>query len=213
MAGEIGRVIKKLREAARLRQADLSKACNVKQPNLSRIEKGHCDPRHGTLARIAEALGTTVEAIETEAARRAAAASWAGAGEAAPTVPVPVFDTAGGYGIDFDDTGNPAGSPAMVIHVPVEGAPCFACRVHGESMSQRGEGFEPGSIVVFARVRPANGDFAFVRARSACVFKQVFFEEGAVRLVPVNRAHHEQRVATQDVLDMWKLVLHLRAFR
>ncbi len=222
MAGEIGKVIKRLREGARLRQSDLSKACNVKQPNLSRIEKGHCEPRHSTLSRIAEALGTTVEAIEMEAAKLAAMTTWplprpASGDEVAAgglkTMTVPVFDTSAGYNIDFDDGGHPVGLSDMVVQVPLVDVPCFACRVNGDSMSARGgDGFSAGDIVIFAQRPPRSGDYAFVRAGDGSSFKQVFFEAGEVRLVPLNRAHEEARLPTREVTQMWKLVQHLRLY-
>jgi SOS-response transcriptional repressor LexA len=222
MAGEIGKVIKRLREQARLRQSDLSKACNVKQPNLSRIEKGHCEPRHSTLSRIAEALGTSVEAIEMEAAKLAAMTTWplprpASGDELGPgglkTMTVPVFDTSAGYSIDFDDGGHPVGLSDMVVQVPLVDVPCFACRVYGDSMAAPGgEVFTAGDIVIFAQRPPRSGDFAFVRTPDASTFKQVFFEAGEVRLVPLNRAYEEARAPTKGILQMWKLVQHLRMF-
>jgi phage repressor protein C with HTH and peptisase S24 domain len=222
MAGEIGKVIKKLREQARLRQSDLSRACNVKQPNLSRIEKGHCEPRHSTLSRIAEALGTTVEAIEMEAAKLAAMTTWPlprpGAGDdvaagGLKTMTVPVFDTSAGYSIDFDEGGHPVGLSDMIVQVPLVDVPCFACRVYGDSMTAPGgDTFTPGDIVVFAQRPPRSGDFAFVRAGDLSAFKQVFFEAGEVRLVPLNRSHEENRVPSKQILQMWKLVQHLKLF-
>jgi phage repressor protein C with HTH and peptisase S24 domain len=222
MAGEIGRVIKRLREQSRKRQSDLSKDCNVKQPNLSRIEKGHCEPRHATLARIAEALGTSVEVIEAEAAKLAAMTTWplprpgsaderGGAG--VKTMTVPVFDTSAGYGVDFDAAGRPVGLGDLVLQVPLVDVPCFACRVSGDSMSPRaGEGFAAGDILVFAQRAPRSGDFAFARTRAAATFRQVFFEAGEVRLVPLNRSYEELRVASREIVQMWKLVQHLRLF-
>jgi DNA-binding XRE family transcriptional regulator len=222
MAGEIGKVIKKLREQARLRQSDLSKACNVKQPNLSRIEKGHCEPRHSTLARIAEALGTSVEAIEMEAAKLAAMTTWplprpASGDDLGPaglkTMTVPVFDTSAGYSVDFDEGGHPVGHSDMIVQVPLIDVPCFACRVYGDAMTFTGsDSFAAGDIVIFAQRPPRSGDFAFVRTPQSSAFKQVFFEAGEVRLVPLNRAHEEQRVPTSNIAQMWKLVQHMRLF-
>ncbi len=222
MAGEIGKVIKKLREQARLRQSDLSRACSVKQPNLSRIEKGHCEPRHTTLARVAEALGTSVEAIEMEAAKLAAMTTWPLPRPASgddlgsanlKTMTVPVFDTSAGYSVEFDEGGHPVGLSDMIVQVPLVDVPCFACRVHGDAMTSPGnDGFTAGDIVIFAQRPPRSGDFAFVRTPGASAFKQVFFEAGEVRLVPLNRAHEEQRVPTRNIAQMWKLVQHMRLF-
>lgn len=219
MAGEIGRVIKRLREQAHLRQADLAKQCNVKQPNLSRIEKGRSEPRHATLERIAEALGTTVDAVEAEAARFSsmswpqAAARGSGGAAGLHTMPVPVFDTAGGYAIEFDPAGLPVSRSDQRIEVPFLDAPCFAFRVSGDSMIGPGrDSFAPGDIVVVAQRQPRSGDFAFVRAPEGNSFKQVFFEADGVRLVPLNRAHQEKRVAPGEVAAMWKLVMHVRLF-
>jgi len=223
MAGEIGRVIKKLREQAHLRQADLSKACGVKQPNLSRIEKGHCDPRHATLSRIAEALGTTVEAIEIESARLVSL-SWpmprlvvGQASNLGPTglktMVIPVFDTSAGYNVDFDDGSHPVGVSDMNLEVPLVDVPCFACRVYGDSMVGNGkESFAHGDIVVFAQRQPRNGDFAFIRTRDLSTFKQVFFEAGGVRLVPLNRSYEEKVVNAKDITQAWKLVQHVHLY-
>ena len=220
MAGEIGRVIKRLREQSRKRQSDLSKDCNVKQPNLSQIETGRCEPRHATLARVAEALGTSVEAIEAEAARLAAMTTWPvggsgpggeGAAAGVRTMTLPVFAAAAGYALDFDESGRPRGPGELVVQLPLVDVPCFACRVAGDAMlGHGGEGFAPGDILVFAQRPPRSGDFAFVRTRAAASFKQIFFEAGEVRLVPLNRAHEELRVPAREVLQMWKLVQHLR---
>ena len=222
MGGEIGRVIKKLREQARMRQSDLSRACNVKQPNLSRIEKGHCEPRHGTLARIAEALGTSVDAIEIESAKLAAMTTWPlprpiGSEESSSggmkTMTVPVFDTSAGYSIDFDDGGHPVGLSDMVVQVPLVDVPCFACKVYGDAMIWPGnEQFNPGDIVIFAQRPPRSGDCAYVRTRDRGAFRQIFFEAGEVRLVPLNRSYEEHRVTTREISQMWKLVQHLRLF-
>jgi len=222
MGSEIGRVIKKLRETAHLRQADLSKSCGVKQPNLSRIEKGHCEPRHSTLSRIAEALGTTVEIIETEASRLASL-SWppprqpmihAGTPPAGvKTMAIPVFDTSAGYAVDFDDGSHPMGVSDMSIEVPLVDVPCFACRVYGDSMVGTGrDSFPGGDIVVFAKRQPRNGDYAFIRTRDLSTFKQVYFEPQGVRLVPLNRAYEEKVIPTKDLVQAWKLVQHVRIF-
>jgi transcriptional regulator with XRE-family HTH domain len=216
MAGEIGRVLKRLRERARLRQADLSKACGVKQPNLSRIEKGRCEPRHSTLLRIAEALGTSVEAIEAEAARLASTAWTAdvrAGGAEVRTMAVPVFDAPDGGAPAFDADGRPQGAPVMSLELPLVAGRVFACRVRGDAMSAGGrEGFADGDIAVFAQVPPRNGDFAFVRTAESAAFRQVYFEAQGLRLVPVNRAYEERSIASGDVLQSWKLVQHLRAF-
>jgi len=222
MGAEIGRVVKKFRDLAHLRQADLSKTCGVKQPNLSRIEKGHCEPRHSTLARIAEALGTTVEVIETEASRLASL-SWppqrqpmVHAGTPAPgmkTMVIPVFDTSAGYAVDFDDGSHPMGVSDMNLEVPLVDVPCFACRVYGDSMVGGGrDSFPNGAIVVFAQRQPRNGDYAFIRTRELSTFKQIYFEPQGVRLVPLNRAYEEKVVPTKDLLQAWKLVQQVQTF-
>jgi transcriptional regulator with XRE-family HTH domain len=221
VAGEIGRVIKRLREQAHLRQADLAKQCSVKQPNLSRIEKGRSEPRHATLERIAEALGSTVESIEAEAARlssvswpqQAAARGGGGGAAGLRTMLVPVFDTAAGYTIEFDSAGLPVVGAEQRIEVPLIDVPCFACRVSGDSMVGHGrDSFVPGDVVVFAQRGPRNGDFAYVRLQDGSCFKQVFFEAAGVRLVPLNRAYEERRIAAGEVAAMWKLVQHVRTF-
>ncbi len=217
----IGKGVKKLREQAGMRQSDLAKACNVKQPNLSRIEKGHCIPRHDTLMRIAEALDTSVETINGEASRLATLNSWpmgqpnrkGPSGQQINVMSIPVFDTTMSYSIEFDRGGRPLGVSNMVLQLPALEAPCFACRVCGDAMhSGAGEGFETGDIVVFARQRPRGGNFAFVRAGGFAYFRQIFYDADEMRLVPLNRKHEEVRIPSSEIEESWKLVQHLRFF-
>jgi DNA-binding XRE family transcriptional regulator len=55
------------REQAGMTQAELAVVLGIKQPNIARWETGERLPRVDTAVRLAKALGTTVEAIWTEA--------------------------------------------------------------------------------------------------------------------------------------------------
>ena len=68
------------------------------------------------------------------------------------------------------------------------------------------------TATVFAQRPPRSGDYAFVRTEEMSTFKQVFFEAGQVRLVPLNRSYEEARVPTREIIQMWKLVQHVRLF-
>ncbi|HOX08549.1 MAG TPA: XRE family transcriptional regulator [Planctomycetota bacterium] len=214
MAGEIGRVIKRLREKARLRQSDLSSACGVKQPNLSRIEKGRCEPRRATLERIAEALGTTVEGIEADV-NLLASGAWhsRAAGEAAeaPTVTIPVLNLPASGPLEVGTAGLPIVPIEMRVELPAAGAPAFACRIRGDSMASAGrDNFADGDLAALALSQPRGGDFALVQTRDGACLRQIFFEAQGMRLVPLNRSYEERLLPLAEVLRTWKLVQHLR---
>ena len=57
----IGRVVKRLREAKGLTQAELAKKAKVTQPYITMLESGHRkEPSLATLRRLAKALGVPV---------------------------------------------------------------------------------------------------------------------------------------------------------
>ena len=222
-----GRVICALRKEKKMRQSELASLTGLKQPNLSRIENGLVEPRQATLEKIGRALGVEVSELFSEKRLLELEAKWghgivvAGASDEgsavrpSKTISVPVFETSAGYDIAFDEHNRPCGFSEMSMNIPnMEGA-CYALRVYGDSMEPK-EGphtFHHGEIVVFAdRPSPKPGDYAFVKTSDLATFKQVFFDEESVRLVPLNRAYQEKVVRRSDIKHMWKLVLHLRHF-
>jgi DNA-binding XRE family transcriptional regulator len=65
-AGErrlVGASIRAVREGASLSQLELSKRSGVAQESLSRIETGHSDPRLGTLRRLAQGMGLSLNQL------------------------------------------------------------------------------------------------------------------------------------------------------
>lgn len=60
-AVRVGVEIKARREAAGLSQRQLAEIVGIRQPNIARLEAGDVLPTLGTLDRIADALGLTLE--------------------------------------------------------------------------------------------------------------------------------------------------------
>lgn len=60
-------VVRLLRTARGLSQADLAAACGISGGTLSNLERGHSQPTAGVLADLAAALGTSVEALTGDA--------------------------------------------------------------------------------------------------------------------------------------------------
>jgi len=60
-AVRVGLEVKARREAAGLSQRRLAEIVGIRQPNIARLEAGDVLPTLGTLDRIADALGLTLE--------------------------------------------------------------------------------------------------------------------------------------------------------
>jgi transcriptional regulator with XRE-family HTH domain len=63
MRTSLGRTLSSIRKLRGLTQAELAERLSVSQPIIARWENGKARPNEGSLTRIAEALGTTVEAL------------------------------------------------------------------------------------------------------------------------------------------------------
>lgn len=59
----VGRTLHKARIDKDWKQADLQAATGLSQKYLSQIENGHVDPRFSVIARIAKALGVSLDAL------------------------------------------------------------------------------------------------------------------------------------------------------
>jgi DNA-binding XRE family transcriptional regulator len=59
----VGARIRAVRESAGLSQLELSRRSGVAQESLSRIETGHSDPRLGTLRRMAQGMGLSLNQL------------------------------------------------------------------------------------------------------------------------------------------------------
>jgi len=223
----IGRIIYALRKGKGMRQSELASLTGLKQPNLSRIENGLVEPRRATLERIAKALDVDVSELFDE--RRLEElelklghsigfrpTSLRGAMKVPlKTVTIPVFETDAGYEIEFDENNEPTGRSEISVVLPVIEGKCFGVRVYGDSMEAKDgpDCFRHGEVVVFSdRPSPRPGDYAFIRTVEMATFKQVFFDEECVRMVPLNRAYQEKTVKRNGILRMWKLVRHIRHF-
>jgi DNA-binding XRE family transcriptional regulator len=59
----VGARIRVVRENARLSQLELSRRSGIAQESLSRIETGHSDPRLGTLRKLAQGMGLSLNQL------------------------------------------------------------------------------------------------------------------------------------------------------
>jgi len=233
MSFRIGQIIGALRKRKGLRQSDLAETSGLKQPNLSRIENGLVEPRRATLARVAEALGVELELLLDER-------SWPKLGLALPAAPgaqyltpaavpgerganvagelalqtVPLFSASAGKEIDFGDGDHPVGQSDVFMQIPGSPGARFATRIVGDSMESAsgGDSFREGDIAIFGEGEVRSGDFAFVRTASSSTFKQVFFEGKYLRLVPLNRAYQEKRIHRSEVVQLWRLLQHVKEY-
>ncbi len=124
--------------------------------------------------------------------------------------PIPLINkVAAGYPADFTDLDYPVGVADSYVMVPdVADAQAFAITVCGESMVPR---FREGDILVISPAAPVEGgDFCFVRidsgGQTSTTFKQVFFDDGNVRLVALNPAFQPQVYKREEVSGIFRAV-------
>jgi repressor LexA len=116
---------------------------------------------------------------------------------------------AAGYPADFTDLDYPAGVADSYVMVPDVADPqAFAIAVCGESMMPR---FHEGDILVVSPAAAVSGgDFCFVRidsgGQTSTTFKQVFFDDGNVRLVALNPAFQPQVFKREEVSGIFRAV-------
>jgi phage repressor protein C with HTH and peptisase S24 domain len=116
---------------------------------------------------------------------------------------------AAGYPADFTDLDYPVGVADRYVMVPDVADPqAFAIAVCGESMAPR---FREGDILVISpEATVTGGDFCFVRVvsggQTSTTFKQVFFENGSVRLVSLNPAFPPQVYTREEVSGLFRAV-------
>jgi DNA-binding XRE family transcriptional regulator len=63
-AAEVGARVRSARAEAGLTQAELAEKSGIRQSHISRIENGEHSATHKTLAKLAEAMGTSVEHLQ-----------------------------------------------------------------------------------------------------------------------------------------------------
>ncbi len=227
MQKHIGSMVYALRKEKGLRQSELASLTGIKQPNLSRIENGLVEPRQSTLEKIARALGVDLREMLDEhrmadiesklrwPARDQGVVVLGATDRPVRTIAVPVFESVAGYAVEFNADSKPMGHSEVTVTLPVIDGTCFGLKVYGDSMESRegADSFRHGEIVIFAdRPSPKPGDYAFVKTNDIATFKQIFFDEERVRLVPINRAYQERIVMRGEIRQMWKLVKHIRDF-
>ncbi len=121
---------------------------------------------------------------------------------------VPLINrVAAGYPRDFTDLNFPARVADEYVSCPDLSDPtAFAARVVGESMLPD---YQEGDVVVFSpAAEVVDGCDCFVRLEPdhACTFKRVFFDNGSLRLQPLNPKFPPQTVKRQEVAGMYRAV-------
>lgn len=125
---------------------------------------------------------------------------------------VPLINkVAAGYPSDFTDLDYPARVADEYIAAPdVSDPQAFAARVVGESMLPD---YHEGDIVVFSpAAKVTDGCDCFVRLepRHETTFKRVFFDNGHVRLQPLNPRFAPSVVPRDQVAGLYKAVLRIQ---
>ena len=134
---------------------------------------------------------------------------------------IPVLNrVAAGTAREHGDLNYPAGVADDYVPAPdLPDAPiksAFALRISGDSMAPD---YTEGEIIIVGPGDAADGDDCVVRLAEsenfATTFKRIFFERNAhneitaIRLVPLNPAHAERRVAAEEVTGIYPLLYRL----
>jgi transcriptional regulator with XRE-family HTH domain len=222
----IGRIINLIRKEKGIRQSELALLTGLKQPNLSRIENGLVSPRHGTLEKIAKALGVEVQVFYSESKVQEVERKWAasmGPKHAAllmsgKLVALPLVEFEEKRPLQLDNSGQLIFSrQELMLQFPpdrdlIEAQP-FAARISNDAMSLPGsnEHFAPGELAIFGRAEVMSGDFVLAALKDATLFRRlVFIDADRVRLSPLNPAYLEHVAARTEIRQIFKLIKHLR---
>ena len=183
--------IKTAREAAGVLQAEIAKACHVKQNTVSNWETGRTEPDMDTLALIAEICGTSVDFLTGKDARTS------------PSVTkIPVLGSI------------PAGIPLEAIEEIIDweeiprsmltgGREYFALQVKGDSMWPD---YLPGDVVIVRKQSTCDtGDVAVVYVNGYdATLKQVRKSEAehTLTLVPKNPSYPPRTFTGEEISSL-----------
>ena len=222
----IGRIVNLIRKEKGMRQSELALLTGLKQPNLSRIENGLVSPRHGTLEKIARALGVEVQVFYSESKVQEVERKWAaslGPKHAAlllsgKLAAVPLLEIAENRPMALDGAGQlvHARNELMLQLTPdddlLQSQP-FAVRIPNDAMSQSGsrDHFAAGELAIFGKAEVRNGDFALAALQNGTLFRRAtFIDNDRVRLSPLNPTYPEHVAARAEIRQMFRLIKHLR---
>lgn len=222
MTMSFAQALKTFRKKAGLKQTELAEKVGVTGSYVCLLEVGRRQPPTDAVALAMErALGLAPKTLVRLAhfartpadVREAADLSpyvEGGVPEAMPLRRIPLINkVAAGYPADFTDLDYPAGVADTCVMVPdVADSQAFAITVCGDSMTPR---FHEGDILVISPAAPvSDGDFCFVRldagGQTSTTFKQVFFDNGSVRLVSLNSAFDPQTYKRESVSGIFRAV-------
>ena len=118
--------------------------------------------------------------------------------------PMPVFEIGSGKQVPFEG-GRPAHASKHVMMTPiVSDRSAFGCWLRDDTMSPE---FGEGDMLIFGgRDDARNGDYACAHIEAGTLFRQVFFEDETIRLVPVNRRYPELRLNCNKVDALFRLL-------
>ena len=198
MVSEIGKRLKKLREKKGITRMQLAKELvekgllNFESPEslnqyLYLIEKGRRKPKDETLKPIAEFFGVPLQWLKGEIIY----------------VPIVGETKAGKFGGYIQEKAEELFPlPAGIISIPEPEERTFFLRVEGNSMYPE---FEPGDLVHLADPSfypPKNGDEVVVIKDGEATLKKFYYEDGKVRLVPVNGNYEPIELVEEDLREI-----------
>jgi len=204
---EVGKTQRQLAATAGMSEAVLSHFLRGRRRSLKPRER----------RAIAAALGIPADALNPQSREH-------GIADAAimlhPRVRlVPVYPVGAGYEISFGDGDTPAGeSLEDPVYADVADHNAFAGKVVGSSMErplsapEEPTGFREGDIVVFdTKAEVRSGCFCLVRFEDGgTTFKQVFFQDGQVRLHPLNPQFTDEVRPRIEIKAIYRAVRHIR---
>jgi phage repressor protein C with HTH and peptisase S24 domain len=217
--------LKTFRVKAGLKQTDLAEKVGVTGSYVCLLEIGKRPPPSDevavameqvlglaprTLVRLAHFARTPEDVREATDAERLYVGRADGTADAPALRHIPLINkVAAGYPADFTDLDYPVGVADGYVMVPdVADLQAFAITVCGASMEPR---FREGDVLIISPSAPVSaGDFCFVRVDAGghptTTFKQVFFEDGTVRLVSINPAFPPQVYRREEVSGVFRAV-------
>ena len=180
--------IKELRQANKVRQADLAKAINVSQATMSEYETGKYEPDIPTLKRIADYFGVSVDYIvggERIAQKRGVRIPVFGA--VAAGIPIEAIEDI----VDYEEI-----EPELAAT-----GEFFGLRIKGSSMEPR---ICDGDVVIVRRQEDADsGDVAIVMVNgNDATCKRIKKDGHGIALIPNNPAYEVKYYSAEEISSL-----------
>ncbi len=226
MMYEFAKVLKQYRLKAGLKQLDLAEKSGVTGSYICLLEVGKRPPPSDevamrmekalgiepkTLVKLAHYIKTPPDVREEMDVERVYVKGRIAASEGKVVLRhIPLINkVAAGYPVDMTDLDYPVGVADEYVMVPDVADPlAFAVTVCGDSMAPR---FWEGDVLVISPAATVtSGDFCFIRlglkGENKSTFKQVYFEEGQVKLVALNSAYQPQLYRRDEITGIYRAV-------